>query len=1044
MIRYFAAHPTAANLLMVSFIAIGLISAPSVKRETFPDIPNDEVEVSVLYPGATAEDVEEAICQRIEDAVEAVKNVEETRCEARENKGTATIKMIEGKDFDTFLNDIKTDVEAIDNFPAEAEEPIIRQLGQVDFVAAVAVTGPMSVPDLKAFAENLKDQMLERPDISQVKVSGFSDHQIRIELPAQALRQYGLSVSDVADTIARQSVDLPAGTVETRESDVLVRFSDERRNPLDFDDLIIVGAASGAEVRLGDVAKISDLFEQDEVKINFNGKRAAVLEVSKTKTEDTLIVVDAVKEFLDEQRAQAPPGVSFDITRDVSSIVRDRLTLLVKNGVQGLILVALTLWLFFSWRFSFWVAAAFPVSFLGTITVMALMGFSFDMITMVGLLISIGLLVDDAIVIAENIAAHVVKGSPPLQAAIDGTKQVLPGVMSSFLTTICVFGSLAFLKGDIGAILRVLPIILIVTLSVSLIEAFLILPHHIKGSLTHTAGKEPAPFRRKIEGGIEWLRDGVVVKLVRSAIRWRYLTVGLIFMVFFMSISMLAGGVLKFRAFPDIEGNVVEARLLLPQGTPLSRTERLVSQLAQSMGQINDEFAPDQPGGQPLVKNINIQFNKNIDAFEAGPHIATVTVDLLGSEIRTVRLDDLLNRWRELMGTPTDVISLKYAEPTIGPAGRAIDIRLRGKDLDELKAASLEMQAWLNAYRGVQDLSDDLRPGKPEVRLRLREGATSLGLNAQTIAGQLRSAFFGKTASEIQVGSEAYEIDVRLADADKNSLSDLEYFTVTSATGDQIPLGAVAHLESGRGVARINRVDRRRTVTIQGDVDTAVANTAEIMADMQDKFLPGLAERYPDVNVSLRGEVKEGGQTGQSVGRGFGVGLLGVFLLLSFLFRNYVEPIIVMVTIPLGLIGVVWGHLALGLNLSMPSVVGFASLAGVVVNNAILLVEFIKIQRRAGESPLEAAVHAAKMRFRAILLTSATTIVGLLPLLTETSLQAQVLVPLVTSLAFGLLAATLMILFMIPSLYTIFDDFGWTAKVEEEGSNATPASAPAE
>ena len=1032
MVRYFATHPTAANLLMIALLLIGALSAPTVKRETFPEIPARDVEIQVLYPGATPEEVEEVICQRIEDAVESIKNIEETRCDARENRGTAIVKMVEGKSFDDFLNDIKTEVESIDNFPDQAEDPVIRKLGQIDFVASVAVTGPMATPDLKAYAEILKDKMLADENISQIKIKGFSDHQIRIEVPAQIMRQYGISVSDIANTIAQQSVNLPAGTIETSANDVLVRFSDERHNPLEFQDLIVVGAASGAEVRLGTIAKITDLFEKTEDRILFNGRRAAILDVSKTKTEDTLKVIDAVKAFIQKEKQRAPPGVSFDVTRDISSIVRDRLTLLVKNGAQGLVLVFLTLWLFFNIRFSFWVAMGFPVSFMGTIAVMSLAGLSFDLITMVGLLIAIGLLVDDAIVIAENIAAHMVKGLAPLQAAIEGTKQVAPGVISSFLTTICVFGSLAFIKGNLGAILKMMPIILIVTLSVSLIEAFLILPHHIKTSLEKNQDKKPNALRLKLEGGINWARDHILSNVVNWAINWRYFTAGLAVMIFIASLSMMAGGKLKFRPFPDIEGDVVEARLLLPQGTPLAHTTEVVAQLTAAIGKISTEVTPNQPGGQALVKNINITFNSNIDAYESGPHIATVTVDLLGTEERTLNVDQVLNRWRHETGKLTDVIALKYTEPVLGPVGRAIDVRLKGEDLNQLKAAAIEMKNWLGAYRGVIDLSDDLRPGKPEIQLRLRAGATALGLNAQMIASQLRSALFGKTASEIQVGKESYEIDVRLAKDDKNSLSDLEYFSVTAPDGGQIPLDSVAILESGRGYARIHRINRKRTVSLQGNVDTNLGNIGEILTDMTNSYLPKFAKKYPSIKVSYHGEVNEGAKTRGSIFSGFGLGLIGVYLLLSFLFRSYIEPFIVMVAIPMGLIGVIWGHYLIGLDMTMPSIVGFASLAGVVVNNAILMMEFIRIQRRAGDTAAEAARHASRMRFRAILLTSTTTIMGLLPLLTETSLQAQVLIPLVTSLAFGLFAATLMVLLLMPALYTIFDDFGWARLPEDE------------
>ena len=1022
------------------------MSISSIKRETFPDIPSRNVEVLVVYPGASAEEAEEAICQRIEDAVENVQGISETRCDARENRATATLEMVEGGDLDLFFSDIKTEVEAIDGFPDEVEDPVVRQLGRTDFVAAVAVTGPMAPTDLKAYAEQLKDELLLTGAVSRVDIKGFSDRQIRIEIPAQILRQYGISVDDIAAAVARQSVDLPAGTIETSDTDVTVRFDDQRRNPLEFDRLIVVGAKTGGEVRLGDIATITDRFELAEDKVVFNGKRAAVLEIVKTKTQDTLNVVDAVYAFVEEKRRTAPPGVSFEVTRDIASIVRDRLSMLVNNGAAGLVLVALTLLLFFNWRFSFWVTAALPVSFAGAFVVMAVAGLSFNMVTMVALLIGIGILVDDAIVISENIAAHVRRGSPPLKAAVEGTRQVAPGVIASFATTICVFGSLAFLKGDIGSILKWMPIILILVLTISLFEAFLVLPHHIKGALSHVSPR-PNPLRARLDSGIEWVRDAVVHRIVTVAIGWRYLTLGLALMALLGSMSLLAGGVIKFKPFPDIEGNVIQARLLMPQGTPLSRTTMLVDRLSAALQEVNREFAPDQPDGRNLVRNINIQFNRNVDAFESGPHIATVTGDLLGTGIRNTPVDTVLNRWRELSGTPPDVIGLKFTEPTIGPAGRPIDIRLSGEDLDELKAASVALLAWLRGYDGVTDLTDDLRPGKPEVRVRLREGATALGLSARTVATQLRSAFHGRTANEIQVGTEAYEIDVRLDPGDKDSLGDLEYFTVTLPGGQQAPLGAVAVLEQGRGFARIHRIDRKRTVSVQGEVDTARANTAEVIGDLQARFLPGFRERFPGVNVTFEGEAAEGDTTGQSILRGFILGLIGVFILLSFMFRNYLEPIIVMATIPLGLIGVVWGHMLLGLNMSMPSVMGFASLAGVVVNNAILIVEFTKIERREGRDPSTAALNAAKRRFRAILLTSLTTVFGLLPLLTETSLQAQVLIPLVTSLTFGLATTTILMLFVVPALYMVLDDLGWTAAVEIEGEDKDelPAAAqPAE
>lgn len=1024
-IRYFASHPTAANLLMIIFVFAGLLSIRDLRRETFPDFSPTQVEILVKYPGATAEDVENAVCRRVEDALDGVSNVREIQSEARENQGRIVAEMRDGGNMAQFLSDVKTEVEAIDDFPEEVERPVVRQLGQTDMVLSIAVTGPMSVPHLKAFCEKIKDRMVRLDEISQVDILGFSDHQIRIEVPAVTLMQLGLSVSDIADRIAGQSVDLPSGTVETRDAEVLIRFSDERRSVHEFEDLIVVADDTGAEIPLGDIAKITDRFELDEEKIIFNGKRAGILRVNKTKTEDALRILDEVKAFLEQERRSSPPGVRFNITWNVSEIVRDRLNLLAVNGAEGLVLVFLTMWLFFSFRFSFWVVMGLPISFLGAIFCMQLIGFSLNMITMVGLLIAVGLLMDDAIVISENVATHLKKGKRPLDAVVDGVTEVSPGVLSSFLTTLIICGSLALLtEGDIGKVLWVMPVVLILTLSVSLVEAFCILPNHLAHSLESMSKDTQGKFRQRRERFLEYLREKVLGPVVDWAVSWRYLSLGLTITLFLLSLGTIAGGFLKIEAFPDIEGDIIQARILLPQGTPLSRTESIVKRVSDALKRVNMQFTPEQPGEQTLVKNVNIQFNMNIDAFESGPHVATVTADLLGAEKRNTSIDKFVGRWRKEVGAVPDVINITYKEPAYGPAGLAIDIRLKGDDLNHLKQASMELMHWLNSYEGVLDLNDDLRPGKPEIRARLKRGAMTMGVEAGSVANQLRSAFHGKKAGDIQVGSESYEVDVRLTPADQNSLGDLEYFHVTTRTGKQVPLGSIATLEQSRGFSRIQRIDSVRTVTIRGDVDTNIANAAEIISNTRARFLPKLKKRYPDVDFTLEGQAKETRRSMGSMQKAFLVGIFGIFVLLSFQFKSYLEPLVVLVTIPLAFIGVIWGHIFMGLDLCMPSIMGFVALSGVVVNDSILLVTFIKIRIRQGKDGSEAARTASRQRFRAVLLTSLTTVMGLVPLLSERSLQAQFLIPLATSIVFGLLASTVLVLVVIPVMYTILGDFG--------------------
>ncbi|MCW8920598.1 MAG: efflux RND transporter permease subunit, partial [Sedimenticola sp.] len=446
---------------------------------------------------------------------------------------------------------------------------------------------------------------------------------------------------------------------------------------------------------------------------------------------------------------------------------------------------------------------------------------------------------------------------------------------------------------------------------------------------------------------------------------------------------------------------------------------------------MDDHFSPMQPDNSRLVRNIQVRFNSNLDANETGPHLATITVDLLTAEARNGTLDDFINFWRETVGEIPDLVALNFKEPTIGPGGIPLELRLTGPDLNQLKQASTELQSWLGRYRGAFDLSDNLRPGKPELRLRLRDGALSLGLDASTIASQLRAAFYGTTASEIQVGAEAYEIDIRLAATDRTTLTDLEAFRITTANGDQVPLNTVAVIQNSRGFSRIQRVNGVRTVTIQGDLDTRLANAREIINHTRANFLPELLSRYPGIEVAVEGESKESAKTGQSMLRGFGIGLVGIFILLSFQFRSYVEPLVVMSIIPLALIGVIWGHLLMGLSLTMPGIIGFTSLAGIVVNDSILLVEFLKLRVKEGHHIIEAAKMASRDRFRAVLLTSITTIAGLVPLLLEKSMQAQVLIPLAVSIVFGLLTTTLLVLLLVPALFSILHDLGVSTTAKE-------------
>ncbi|MBT6096590.1 MAG: efflux RND transporter permease subunit, partial [Rhodospirillaceae bacterium] len=748
----------------------------------------------------------------------------------------------------------------------------------------------------------------------------------------------------------------------------------------------------------------------------------------------------SIKKNLVREQSIAPRGMKMEISSDVTSNIRDRLRILLSNGVQGLALVFLTMWLFFSLRFSFWVTMGLPVSFLGTVYAMNALGYSLNMMTMVGLLVAIGLLMDDAIVISENVASHRRRGKPALQAAVDGARQVMPGVLSSFLTTVMIVGPLAFLSGKMGAVLKYLPAVLLITLIVSLVEAFFILPAHLRHSMKGMEKEDRKGIQAWFDVKFESLRDGFFVPQVAKAVRQPYLALGVMLALAMISYAAIPAGFLKYQAFPTLESDVIQARVLLPQGAPLERTEGAVGQMINALKQLDEEFSARQSGGRRMVKNISVLYNTNVDAYESGPHLATVSADLLRAEERNGTVDEMLTRWRELVGDLPDVNALKFTDKERGVAGKAIDLRLQGNNLTLLKKASLDLQAFLAKFKGVKDVSDDLRSGKPELRITIKDSAGVFGMTAATIAGEVRAALHGGTSMEVLTSNETYDVTIRIAADDRDSIDDVRYLKINAPDGSLIPLSAVAEIEQTRGYARIHRVNGLRTVTVQGAIDTNLVNARELMGMVKKFFAPELKKKHPGIRMASQGQDKDTSDTGNSLQTNILIGVVGIFLVLTFQFRSYIQPLSVMLAIPMGLIGVVWGHVAMGLDLTMPSLVGFATLAGIVVNDNILLVTFVKDRLREGVNVIEATQEAARDRFRPIMITSLTTLAGLLPLLMETSTQAQSLIPLVASIAFGLLTATVSSLFMVPVFFTLLDDLGSlniAAEDDENGGSKT-------
>lgn len=1024
MIRFFSRHPTAANLLMLGLLVLGFSSLSTIKRETFPEFDPPYIMAGVVYPGASPQEVEESLCVRMEDAVDGLANIEETQCEAVEGSARLILKLNEKADIGRMLVDVQTQINSINNFPSEIESPVVQELDWNEPVVDVAITADTSWPELKAYAEDLKRTMKLDYGVSLVSVSGFSDHQYRVELDTQAIRQLGLSVGDIAEQIGRQNVKLPSGNIETQDKNFLIRFDERRVTPEELASIVVASGENGSLIRLRDIATITDRFELDEQKVLFDGKPSALLKISKNKKDDALRIKDQVTRFVEDQRRMAPDGVTLELTNDLSSVLWDRLTMMVKNGWQGIVLVFATMWLFFSLRYSFWVAAGLPVAFLGGLFLMANIGLSINIMSLVGLLMAIGIMMDDAIVIAESVASHLDRGQSVDDAVYNGVRKVFPGVLSSFLTTICIFGSLLFLEGEMGAVLKAVPQVLILVLSLSLIEAFLILPNHLAHSL-HKEKKErpPLKFKRVLLGKFEQFRNTTLVNAVERVVTFRYAFLGGVIALMLIAISLIVGGAVKFVPFPELDGDIAEVRIILPPGTSLAHTEQVVEHVVASAQRLNKTWSKELESGVPLVEHITSQFNVNADANESGPHLATVRLDLLGAESRNTRIDDFVDAWRKDVGELADPVSMVFKQPTMGPGGRAIEVRVKHDDLDELKQASIDIQTYLNNFDGVTGVLDDMRMGKEEILVKLRPGSETYAVNGQMIAAQLRSAFFGQSADEIQLGVENISIEVRLNKTEAGDLQRLSNFPIITPNGSQIPLATLATLDFQRNYVRIQRIDGLRTISVFGDIDNKKASSTEIVRQFQVEEMPKLLQKYPGLRFDFEGEAKDSAKTGSSMGKGFLLGLFGVFIILSFQFRSYLEPFVVMLAIPLAFIGVVCGHWLLGHSLSMPSIMGFVSLAGIVVNDSILLVQYIRHHVDEGDSVHDSVVKASRERFRAVFLTSITTAAGLLPLLMETSLQAQVIQPLVISIVFGIFASTLLVLFMIPAAYAVLADF---------------------
>jgi multidrug efflux pump subunit AcrB len=842
----------------------------------------------------------------------------------------------------------------------------------------------------------------------------------------------------VANAIRRSSLDLPGGAVKTEGGEILLRTKGQRYRGPEFERIVVLSRPDGTRLTVGDIATVVDGFEDSDTASRFDGKPAALIQVYRVGDEGALDVAAATKRYLAEDLGpRLPAGVHASTWDDDSIILRQRIGLLLRNARLGLVLVFLCLAVFLNLRLAFWTTMGIPISFLGGLWLIPQLGVTVNMISLFAFIVVLGIVVDDAIVVGENIYEYLERGMRPMDAAVRGVREMAMPVVFAVLTTVAAFAPLLFVSGNMGKVMRQIPIVVISVLLMSLVEALLILPAHLSGR-TSPIGRALRPVTGALDGvqgrvqrGLQWVIDGPYRGTLELALEWRYATVALALAVLLVVGGMIAGGFVKFTFMPKIDADNMVAKLTMPQGTPVEQTQAVLARLEAAVFQLADEVDAGRPEGAPsILRHISSVVGEQPSGRGHGPvtssgsggsNIGEVNVELLGSESRDTSSSALVSRWRELVGEVPGAVALTYSA-SLFSSGDAISVQLAHRDFLTLLRAVERLQANLSEYPGTEDIADSFLPGKQELKLDLTPEGRSAGLTLSDLARQVRAGFYGEEVQRVQRGRDDIRVMVRYPEEERRSLGDIEQMRVRLPDGSEVPFSTVATVDAGRGYAVINRTDRRRVVTVSADVDESVANANEINADLRRNVLPRLTHEFPGLAFDFEGSQREQSESLGSLATNFVVAQLAIFALLAIPFRSYAQPLIIMSAIPFGLIGAVGGHIVMGLDLTLLSLFGMVALTGVVVNDSLIMIDLINRERADGTALDQAIRDSGMRRFRPILLTTATTFLGLSPMILETSLQARFLIPMAVSLGFGIVFATAITLILVPTLYRVLED----------------------
>ncbi|MBF0449266.1 MAG: efflux RND transporter permease subunit [Candidatus Magnetomorum sp.] len=1010
-IAWMAGRSVPANLIMAVFLVGGFILGQKIKKEVFPDFDLDRVTISVSYPGASPEEVEQGIVLSIEEAIQGIEGIKTIESRANEGQASVTVEINEGENNASILRDIQNEVERITSFPDDTEAPQIFLAARKRSVVSLVLYGQQEERVLRAVVEDVRDKLLQDEDITLVELIGAREYEISIEIKQDVLRQYHLTLEHVAQRIRETAVDLPGGALKTGGGDILVRMKERREKDYEFGKIPIITSRDGSMLLLENIATIKEGFEETNAFATYNGMPAVRLDVYRVGDQTPLSVADAVKRQVETINQELPPGIFLEKQRDRASIYRQRLDLLLKNGLMGLILVFVLLALFLEIRLAFWVSLGIPISFLGSLMILPQVGTSINMISMFAFIVTLGIVVDDAIVVGESVYQYRQDGLSWHDSAIQGTIDIAMPVTFSVLTNMVAFIPMFFIPGFLGKIFCTIPIVVISVFSISLIESIFVLPAH----LGHQKNKDSKGFLSSINQHQQRF-SRFFIRMVHMyyqpfldfCLKNRYVTFSISLAILFTTIGYVQSGRMGFEMFPKVESDYAQVSATLPYGVHVQKTADVQNLLVNSA-----KIIAEKNGGKALVEGIFASINENE---------TTIWVYLTAPEERPISTADFTNQWRKQTGNITGLEFIKFESDAGGPgSGSSITIELSHRNMDILKAACADLANALSEYPNVTDIDDGFQPGKKQIDFQIRPEGTNAGLRPYDVARQIRYAYYGAEALRQQQGRNEVKVRVRLPLEERASEFYLEEMIIQTPQGTEIPLRDVVWFKRGHAYTKIDRKNGRRVVSVGADVRPR-SQTSIVLNALKEDFLPQLVNKYAGLTYTFEGRQADQRESMQSLFLGLMFALLVIYAMLAVPFNSYSQPFIVMMAVPFGIVGAIWGHLLMGYSLCVISMFGVVALSGVVINDSLVFIDLANRKFKEGRSRHDAIVAAGLQRFRPILLTTLTTFGGLAPMIFETSRQARFLIPMAISLGFGIVFATGITLILIPSLYLIFED----------------------